>query len=290
MNPKFLETFLIFADELSFSEVARIVGCSQPAVYAQILQLQEEVGRPLYWREQNRLQLTQDGHRLAVFCRDLQERLLAIREGMSDDRAAIPIVLAAHTDVQLFLVRPVLDDPEAAAGSPVHLRAFEAELSAYFIRQAKAHLAIIETDLPPADLQVTELARFGYDLCAPPESPLPTHLSGRGLWAEIAKLPLLLPDDETPLRRKLNRLGQAYQLEWNLKLEVPVADLLLQFVSLGLGYAIVPSFCQGAESLQRMPLDGLAPLRLFLIERHIDSHNTGYHTLRQRLIDYVRGF
>jgi len=62
-----IQYFLMAAEKMSFTETAKVMYVSQPAVSRQISLLEEEIGLELFRRNKSTLQLTGAGERLAAF-------------------------------------------------------------------------------------------------------------------------------------------------------------------------------------------------------------------------------
>jgi DNA-binding transcriptional LysR family regulator len=58
LDPRRLETFRVVAQAGQVSGAARALNLSQPAVTAQIRQLEADLGRPLFTRHASGMQLT----------------------------------------------------------------------------------------------------------------------------------------------------------------------------------------------------------------------------------------
>lgn len=110
MNIDHLKTFQEIVKLGSFSEVAKKLGISQPAVSFQIQKLEQELGIRLIDRSQRAITLTQAGQRLLRFAEtvaaereSLQESLAQMREDISGD-----LHIAASTIPGEFLLPALL--------------------------------------------------------------------------------------------------------------------------------------------------------------------------------------
>ncbi len=61
MEIRLLRYFWAVAQEGNISWAARFLNITQPTLSRQIKELEETIGTPLFYREKNRLRLTQDG-------------------------------------------------------------------------------------------------------------------------------------------------------------------------------------------------------------------------------------
>ena len=78
-----LRVFLIAAETENFSETARRVGISQPAVSMQIRALEERFGVDLFQRSGRSVALTAAGEALIPLARDLTYRAISLEEAMA---------------------------------------------------------------------------------------------------------------------------------------------------------------------------------------------------------------
>ena len=62
MDMRLFEYFLVIAREENMSKAATILHVSQPTLSRQIMQLEEELGKPLFIRGSRNLQLTNEGY------------------------------------------------------------------------------------------------------------------------------------------------------------------------------------------------------------------------------------
>jgi len=78
-----IETFLCAADNLSFSEAAKLLHLSQPSVSHQIKTLEQELGVDLFKRSSTGLELTEGGRVLLPWARRLIHDSVNLKEIMT---------------------------------------------------------------------------------------------------------------------------------------------------------------------------------------------------------------
>lgn len=146
LDSRRLETFRMVALCGRVSEAARHLHLSQPAVTAQVQQLENALGRSLFLRSRSGIRLTEDGRRLMETAEALHrllgeaERVLAepgpesgpLRLGASTTAAAyvLPSLLAA------FLRRH--------PASPLHLEVGNTEQVQAWLREGRVDLGMVE--------------------------------------------------------------------------------------------------------------------------------------------------
>ena len=75
MELKNLNTFMVVAEQNSFTKAAKILGYSQSTISFQIKQLEDEIGMPLFERIYHTLSLTQQGHKLLHTAHTINQKL-----------------------------------------------------------------------------------------------------------------------------------------------------------------------------------------------------------------------
>ena len=83
MNISQLRTFVTVVDAGSFSEAARTMGISQPAVTMQIQALESDLGATLLDRRYRRVDLTDAGEVLLPYARSILGELDSVRDEIS---------------------------------------------------------------------------------------------------------------------------------------------------------------------------------------------------------------
>jgi LysR family transcriptional regulator, low CO2-responsive transcriptional regulator len=95
IRSEWLASFIVFAEELSFTRAAARLHISQPAFHVQIRKLAETLGVTLYHRAGRGLALTAKGRELLAFARESRDETDAFLARFSGDGAVATTVLAA---------------------------------------------------------------------------------------------------------------------------------------------------------------------------------------------------
>ncbi len=112
MNLEYLKTYIEVIKAGSFSEVAKKLSISQPAVSFQIQKLEQELGVRLIDRRQKKVVMTEAGERMLIFAElfDKEYQTLTrdfehLREGVTGN-----LVIAASTMPGNFILPPILGE------------------------------------------------------------------------------------------------------------------------------------------------------------------------------------
>ena len=102
-----IECFLLVVDKMSFTEAAKILYVSQPAISRRISLLEEEIGMELFYRNNSKLYLTDAGVRFSQlfrnFINDYNRTLSDIRSELPSVSGTVKIGCADGWDISPFL-------------------------------------------------------------------------------------------------------------------------------------------------------------------------------------------
>lgn len=112
MNLDHLKTYIEVVKTGSFSEVAKKLGISQPAVSFQIQKLEQDLGVRLIDRKQKKLTLTEPGKRLLSFSQKVQDEYRGMMEDMDQLREDVTgnLFISASTIPGDFILPPLLSE------------------------------------------------------------------------------------------------------------------------------------------------------------------------------------
>ncbi len=283
MNYDRLFAFTLFAEHLNFTRAAKALHISQPALHVQIRKLTEEVGRPLYRRAGRALALTPEGKRIAAYGREVEARGRAVLDEVRGVASSGPVVLASGQGAFSYLLGPAIRKfPQRKW--PLRLVTMTGPDAIEAVRDARAHLAVLATETPPADLLVTSLCAIGQRVILPRGHRLARK---KGLKpADLAGEPLIVAPPGSPHRVMLQQLLRASGRELDVAVEATGWELMLQFARYRLGIAVVNDFCPVPAGMVGLPLKGAPAATYYLVSR--GARSEGVEAMRALIRATVR--
>jgi DNA-binding transcriptional LysR family regulator len=242
-----LQAFLEVARLKSFSRAALQVFRTQPAVSAQIRQLEEEVGARLFDRSPGKVALTEAGR---LFHATAQQLMRVRQEGLQGigDLGARPrgeLHIAANEGSCLHVLPEVFaefkrQNPEVQ----VRIQRGEHNEILEAVLENRVDFGVVSLPVGDARLKVVPLHRDELLVALAPQHPL----AKRGqpvAAAEIAREPLLLPRAGQTREAIEELLGGHGGLQ--VSMELDSTELLKGFAAAGLGLAFVARTLAAAE-------------------------------------------
>lgn len=284
MNYEWIFSFAVFAEHLNFTRAARQLHISQPALHVQIKRLAEEVGRPLYRRTGKALSLTSEGKRLAAFGREVQERGRSVLEELRGESVSGPVILASGQGAFLYLLGPAIRRFPKDKW-PLRLVSMSGPEAIEAVREAKAHLSVVATETPPADLITTALRSVAQNVVVPRTHRFAKRRSVRA--ADLRDEPIVVAPAGSPHRMMLQQLMRANGSDLNVAVEATGWELTLQFARYGVGLAVVNDFCPVPKGMVGIPLEGAPEVTYYLIVRE-GLTSKGTEAMRDLIADTVR--
>ena len=300
INEKRIQYLLMVAEEQNITSAARKLFVSQPALSRMILDIEQELGMPLFVRDRGAVRPTQAGEVYLRGCREVLAIDRAVKREISDLRSSRrgKITLAVTALTGEFLLPRILSDFEAAYPG-VQLELLEARTMALseLVKNGKADLALVrkqETSelsyervmenpvylqLPPFYVEACGV-NFRAGIENPPISPL--VLNGQ---------PVVLLKEGRGLREETDRLFLQYEITPSKIVETENIHLAHQLVNLNKGFTFIPDFAvhdffhDDAESIY-CQLDGYTMTRPLYA---CYTRNRYLTAAERQLIDLIAG-
>ena len=253
-----LHTFLEIVRLKSFSKAAQTCFRTQPAISAQIRQLEQELNTSLFERLGTKISLTTAGKIFAEY----SEQILDLRRRAQDainelDRVPRGELVIAANEATCIYVLPEVFSKYTALYPNVQLhvdRSYGSKV-VQAVQDNLADFGITQLPVEEKRLQVVKVHSDEIRLIAPPNHPLARLRSVTA--QDMRGFPLLLPKSGTT-RTKLNAWLEPVEDEIQVSMELDSTEMIKRFVLAGLGL----SFLAGSHSAEEVQSGRLASLTL----------------------------
>ncbi|MGB0036168.1 MAG: LysR family transcriptional regulator [Candidatus Acidiferrales bacterium] len=234
-----LATFLEITKSGSFSRAGQKLYRSQPAVSAQIRQLEQEYGEKLFDRTGKSVRLTSAGEALVEFA----GRLLALKtESLRAvaDLASVPrgtIAVGANEATFLYVLPDVFAE--------YHRRFPSVQISIYRnfshkvlqkVEDGTVDVGIVTLPIKSPSLRTHSIFRDRVMLMVSPKNPL-AKLKGVRL-KDVAEQPLIFPKTGFT-RHFMDKLFRPFSSRLRITMELPSVAMIKRFVAGGLGVSLI---------------------------------------------------
>lgn len=243
INYHHLRYFWAVAREGSLRRAAEILRVSQPSMSAQIKQLEDALGAPLFRREGRGLALTEAGMRAHALAEEIfalgQELITTVRGGAGGRRERFPVGI---TDVLPKSVAHALLLPVLGQQPPVRLTVREGMMEDLLgLLQAGRLDLILANDPAPSGSGAAICNHFlgscGTTFMAAPEL---ARRCRKNFPSSLDGAPALLPGAAAPVRRQLDRWLGERGVEPMVVAEFDDPALMKVFAAEGAGWIPVP--------------------------------------------------
>jgi DNA-binding transcriptional LysR family regulator len=245
-----LRTFLEVAKLGSFSRAAEKVLRSQPAVSAQIRQLEQEYGHKLFDRSTKSVRLTPAGEVVLDYARRLMELRNHSYQAASDSNGVPTGTLSIGANEGTFLyVLPKVFAEYHRRFPKVRIsvyRSFKHKVSEK-VEEGAIDLGVVTMPVKSSSLAATPVFRDRILLMAGPRSPL-FHRRSVTL-EEFAQQPLIISKTGS-IRQLMEKNLRPYREHLNITMELTSVVMIKQFVMDGFGVSLI-SASFAADNVRR---------------------------------------
>ncbi len=283
-----VRAFVAFAEELNFTKAAVRLHISQPALYAKVHKLSDSLVQPLYERVGRNLRLTEAGKAVARLGREISDLSEKFLQELSMGENRRPVVLAAGEGAYLYLLGGPIRAFAAKSRTPVRLLTRDASGTLEAVRSGVAHLGVAVLDVLPNDLEAHLLVKVPEILAVPRGHPL-SRLDAVKL-RDLRGARLIVPPEDRPHRLAIERALQSMGVQWDVALEATGWELMLRFVQMKLGMAIVNGCCHLPSGVVGVRIIGLPETRYYVVNRKNAVAKGGPHELLKRLLEETRAY
>jgi len=241
MDIQALETFIKTAELLHFGRASRACNLSPSALTRTIQRLEEEVGQPLFLRDNRSVALTEAGGRLLDYARNAVLEWQHFRDSLAPEDSVSGVLSIYASITAVYSLLPELLEAYRSAYPDVQLalRTGAAETAMEQVLCGEIDLAVAALpDKKPAQLEFMPLT----------ETPLVFIAQHSLKHLDFSQVPLIVPQSGVAHQR-LNLWLKQQGVVPRISTEVSGNEALIAMVRLGAGVGIVPQL-----ALERSPL------------------------------------
>ena len=255
-----LHTFLEIVRLKSFSKAAQTCYRTQPAISAQVRQLEQELNTTLFERLGTRIALTTAGKIFAEYAGKILELRRQAQNSINElERAPRgELVIAANEATCIYVLPHVFSEYKKQFPNVQLL--VDRSYGTKVVQAVLDNLADFGiTQLPVAEkkLQVAKIHSDEIKLLAPAGHPL--TMKNSVLPADLKEYQLLLPKSGTT-RKKLNTWLEPVEDDIHVSMELDSTEMIKRFVMAGLGVSfIAASNCEEEVLQKRLAAVSLGP-------------------------------
>jgi LysR family transcriptional regulator, transcriptional activator of nhaA len=244
LNYHHLLYFWAIAKEGNLRLASEVLHVSQPSISAQLKQLEESLGAPLFTRTTRRLVLTDTGQTVLEYAEEIfslgRELLTAIRQEPGERPLRLHVGVA--DSVPKIIVRQHLT-PVFELGRSVRVICREGSLEELITQLAGHKLDVVLADEPSTSaLRVRtfnqRVSTSNVVLCA---APILAKRLVKNFPRSLDGAPAILPVSEMSLRRQLEHWFDSHRVRPRVVAEVEDTALLTDLGAKGLGFVPVYS-------------------------------------------------
>lgn len=255
-----LHTFLEIVRLKSFSKAAQTCYRTQPAISAQVRQLEQELNATLFDRLGTRIALTAAGKIFAEYA----ERILDLRRRAQDAINELEntprgeLVIAANEATCIYVLPTVFSEYKKQFPGVQLLvdRSYGARV-VQAVTDNLADFGITQLPVQEKRLQVAKIHSDEIKVLVPPDHELASRSAI--FPKDLVGLPLLMPKSGTT-RARLNQWFEPVEDDIRISMELDSTEMIKRFVIAGLGISfLAASHCQEELAAGKLAALSLGP-------------------------------
>lgn len=267
LSPQWLRTFAALAELGNFTRTAERLGLTQAAVSQHVQRLEERLGLLLI-RRPRKIELTPAGQALLEYCAEVDAADQRLQKRLSEaDGETGEISLISPGSIGLAIYPHLLDLQRVHAGLSIrHRFAPDSEILAAVLEN-RFELGLVTLRPDDSRLSVSRFTEESLELVAPAGATIQA-------WSDLELLGFIdHPDGQAMAGRLLSRRFPGAPSARNLPCTgfTNQITLILEAVSRGLGFTVIPRFARLAfsrpESIQVIEGDHSVVDTIWLIHR-----------------------
>lgn len=244
MNIRSLQHFLALAETLHFGRASEECHISISALSRNIRQLEEELGVPLFNRDNRTVMLTREGQKFVTYARETRRQWSLIRHELTDSSDQLKGEISLYSSVTAsysFLYELLSRFRVAQPGIEIKLRTGDPELAIAHILDGKEDITIAaRPSKMPRGLAFNPIAISPLLFIAPLEQQAPNiPATAPTTAAEWANTPMILSERGVS-RVHVDEWFRQHNITPKIYAQVTGNEAIVSMVSLGFGIGVVP--------------------------------------------------
>jgi LysR family transcriptional regulator, low CO2-responsive transcriptional regulator len=282
MRTDWLQAFLTFSQTMNFTRAAAELNISQPALHVKIGKLAEALGKPLYYKTGRNLVLTPAGDMVSAYALGERERLLALINDLRHGANRRPVVFCAGNGAYLYLLGQAISQFSKDPAYSLNLLTGDRDRTLRLVLTGRAHLGVTVLGATPDGIAAESLTDVGQILVMPHDHRLAKHRTVT--LSDLQGEALIVPPPDRPHRVMLDCMLMNAGVSWRVAVEANGWELMLHFVRLGIGLAVVNSCCLIPAGMIARPLQELPKVRYQVVRQAGSQSHPGAEALRNLLL------
>jgi len=234
-----LQIFEVVAQYLSYTQAAKLLFLTQPAVSMQIKQLESEVGMPIFERMGKKLFLTEAGDELLIYAKNISQQLVELNDVMDEIRGGERgrLTIAVATTANYFALKLLGEFYQRYSGTNINFDVTNRESLLKHLNENTADMVIMGRPPEDMDVEATSFLDNPLVVIAPKGHSLSTQ----------KQIPLSVLQQETFIMRErgsgtriaMERFFEDSGYSISSVMEMSSNEAINQAVEAGLGLGIV---------------------------------------------------
>ena len=280
MDARSLQLFLALAENLHFGRTSREQHISPSALSRSIKQLEDNVGAPLFLRDNRSVTLTREGRLFREYAGDTLRGWDSLRQSMRDDSDTLRGELSLYCSVTAsysFLYDILNDFRRNHPHIEIKLHTGDAAKAIERVQEAREDIAIgARPDSLPPGVVFQPIARSDLRFIGPMSALMLNDEQIRQPTLENWRdVPMIL-SEEGLARTRIERWLRRHGIRPTIYAQVSGNEAIVSMVSLGFGIGVVPQIV-----LDNSPL--ASRIRTYDIEPPLTPYDIGLFALEKRL-------
>lgn len=273
MNIQQLKTFITVIDAGSFSQAARVLGVSQPAVTMQVQNLESDIGESLLDRRYRRVELTEAGKVLAPYAREMlkeADRARADIAGLAGEVAGKMHIALSTTPGDYIIPRMLGEFLSLYPKVSVSLTVASTDETLERVEQREADLGMVGALSKSTLVDFTKRGHDELIIIASPE--LAKKLEGRRKLKDFEDCTWVSRSEESGTQQVIRQLFTHHKVNFDdldVAVHLGTGEAVVSAVEGGLGIAIVSRYVASKsialKTLVEVPCEGFPHVRPFYV-------------------------